>query len=170
MSDPLPRLPQAVGDEAGVELDQALKTIHHCVGQLTDAQLWWRPSESMNSIANLLLHLCGNLRQWIIAGVGGAPDVRQRQKEFDDRSSIDRTELLQRVDETVTEVKTAMADVSAEDLLRVRCVQGNDVSGLQAIIHSIAHFRGHTQEIVHMTRCQLNDSYAFDFVPSAAEQ
>ena len=76
-------LSNAVGKEVCEELDAALRLIKHCVNQLTDDQLWWRPSESMNSVANLLLHLCGNLRQWIVSGVGGAADVRERQKEFD---------------------------------------------------------------------------------------
>lgn len=163
-------LSKAVGHEASYELDEALQKITHCVNQLTDDQIWWRPSESMNSVANLLLHLCGNLRQWIVSGVGGAADVRQRQKEFDDRSSIPKTELMRQIEDAVAEVKVALSETSAEELLRVRRIQGNDVTAMQAIFHSIAHFRGHTQEIVHMTRCQLGDSYDFDFVPKTAEE
>ena len=72
MSATIQDLSNALGKEASGELDGALRTIRHCVDQLTDDQLWWRPSESMNSIANLLLHLCGNLRQWIVSGVGSA--------------------------------------------------------------------------------------------------
>lgn len=169
MSASLESLSKAIGNEASDELDDALRKINHCVKQLTDDQLWWRPSESMNSVANLLLHLCGNLRQWIVSGVGGAADVRQRQKEFDDRSLTPKTELMQQIEETVAETKTALSENSAEELLRVRRIQGNDVTGIQAIFHAVAHFRGHTQEIVHMTRCQLGDSYEFDFVPTAAE-
>jgi hypothetical protein len=59
--------------------------IRHCVQQLTDAQVWWRPSEGHNSIANLLLHLCGNVRQWVVAGVSGMPDSRNRPQEFAER-------------------------------------------------------------------------------------
>ena len=66
---------------------------------------------------------------------------------------------------TVTDAKAAIAATSAEDLLQSRSVQENDVTGIQAIFHATAHFRGHTQEIVHMTRCQLGDTYQFDFVP-----
>jgi hypothetical protein len=123
----------------------------------------------MNSVANLLLHLCGNLRQWIVSGVGGAADIRERQKEFDARSLMPKTELLQQIEDAVAEVKKALSEISADELLRTRCIQGNDVNGIQAIFHSVAHFRGHTQEIVHMTRCQLGDSYEFDFIPTTAE-
>ena len=158
-------LTRLVVDETSSELDEALRKIKHCVNQLTDDQVWWRPSESMNSIANILLHLCGNVRQWIVAGVGGAADVRERQEEFDHRGATPGTDLVQQVESTLAEAKDALSGMSAEELLRIRPVQGNNVSGMQAILHSAAHFRGHTQEIVHMTRCQLGDSYQFDFVP-----
>ncbi len=163
-------LSHTVGNEAGDELDGALRKIKHCVDQLTDDQLWWRPSESMNSVANLLLHLSGNLRQWIVSGVGGAADVRERQNEFDQRDSASRTVLMQQIEDAIAEAKTALSEISAEELLRVRRIQGFDVTGMQAIFESVAHFRGHTQEIVHMTRCQLGDSFEFDFVPATAEE
>jgi len=158
-------LSDLVSHEIRVELDAALGKITHCVNQLTDDQLWWRPSESMNSVANLLLHLCGNVRQWIVSGVGGAADVRERQKEFDQRGPIPKRELLQQLGSAVEEAKRVLSETSAEELLRVRPVQGNDVTGMQAMLHSAAHFRGHVQEIVHMTRCQLGVSYEFDFIP-----
>ncbi len=128
MSATLENLSDAVGNEASDELDGALRKINHCVNQLTDDQLWWRPSESMNSVANLLLHLCGNLRQWIVSGVGGAADVRERQKEFDERSSVPKTELMQQIEDAVAEAKTALSENSAEELLRFRRIQGFEVS------------------------------------------
>jgi len=170
MSATLESLSNLVSNEASGELDEALRIINHCVNQLTDDQVWWRPSESMNSVANLLLHLSGNVRQWIVSGVGGVADVRERQQEFDQRSSTPKTELMQQIESAVADVKMALSGISAEELLRIRPVQGNDVTGMQAIFHSAAHFRGHTQEIVHMTRCQLGDSYEFDFIPPTTEQ
>ena len=77
-------LAAAVGTEAGNELSNALARIKHCVDQLTDNQVWRRAQPHLNSIGNLILHLCGNVRQWIIAGVGGAADVRDRPAEFAD--------------------------------------------------------------------------------------
>ena len=170
MSATLDSLSNLVGNEASGELDEALRIINHCVNQLTDDQVWWRPSESMNSVANLLLHLSGNVRQWIVSGVGGVADVRERQQEFDQRSSTPKTELMQQIESAVADAKMALSETSVEELLRIRPVQGNDVTGMQAILHSVAHFRGHAQEIVHMTRCQLGDSYEFDFVPPTSEQ
>ena len=170
MSATLESLSNAVGNEASDELDDALRVIQHCVNQLTDDQVWWRSSESMNSVANLMLHLCGNLRQWIVSGVGGAADIRERQREFDQRSSARKTDLMQQIESAVVDAKMALSGTPAEELLRVRRIQGNDVTGMQAIFHAASHFRGHTQEIVHMTRCQLGDFYEFDFIPTTAEQ
>jgi len=119
----------------------------------------------MNSIANLLLHLSGNVRQWIISGVGGAPDVRKRQEEFDQRDRTPKHHLMTLLATTVEDAKAAIEGTTADDLLQPRIVQGNDVTGIQAIFHATAHFRGHTQEIVHMTRCQLNETYQYDFIP-----
>ena len=163
-------LHRAVGTEACDELDSALQIIRHCVDQLSDAQLWWRPAESMNSVANLILHLCGNVRQWVVSGVGEAADVRERQKEFDQRNSALKAELMQQLESVVADAKVVLSDISVKALLRVRRVQGNDVTGIQAIFHSVSHFRGHTQEIVHMTRFQLGDSYKFDFIPTTTEE
>src|SRR4029077_4440954 len=72
----------AVGREAATELTSALAKIKHCLGQLTEEQVWWRSRPSLNSIGNLILHLCGNVRQWIVAGLGGAADSRDRPAEF----------------------------------------------------------------------------------------
>jgi hypothetical protein len=75
-------LAAAVGTEAANELTSALGKIKHCLGQLSDEQVWWRPRPSLNSIGNLILHLCGNVRQWIVGGLGGAADSRDRPAEF----------------------------------------------------------------------------------------
>src|SRR5215831_7094947 len=91
-------LATAVGKEAGNELTSALDRIKHCLGQLSDEQVWWRAQPSLNSIGNLILHLCGNVRQWLVAGLGGAAEVRDRPAEFAERGPIPRAELLRRLD------------------------------------------------------------------------
>lgn len=155
---------------AAEELGSAMDKVIHCLNQLSAQQVWWRPEESMNSIANLLLHLCGNVRQWIIAGVGGVEDTRNRPQEFAQRDTIPKQELLKRLEETVTEAQATIAGATPDELITIRRIQGYDVSGISAIFQSVAHFRGHTQEIVHLTRAQLGDDYQFDFVPTTPEQ
>ena len=151
-------------------LAEGMRKIEHCLAQLSDEQLWWRPRPEMNSIANLMLHLSGNLRQWIVSGVGGAKDVRNRPAEFSDRSQMPRSELLAKLKSAVADSDAAMAKLSAEDLLRARRIQGFDTNITGAIWDTIPHFRGHVQEIIHMTRQQLGERYKFDFVPKGPEQ
>jgi hypothetical protein len=160
----------AFKDAACGELNAALKKIHHCLAQLTDAQVWWRPADDMNAIGNLLLHLAGNVRQWIVAGVGKAEDTRRRWEEFEQRTPVSKAELIARLDATVTEAVAAIQSLSPPELDRERRIQSFDVTAAKAIFDSIAHFRGHTQEIVHMTRRQVGDAYQFDFVPQTKEQ
>lgn len=151
------------------ELNDAIEKIAHCLDQLTSEQIWWRPSPSMNSIGNLILHLCGNVRQWITAGVGGAKDIRNRPLEFSERGPLETSELWQRLGATIEEAKSAIANASTAGLVDRRRIQGFDVTGIGAIFHSVAHFRGHVQEIIHLTRSQLGDAYQFDFVPTTPE-
>src|ERR687898_3667030 len=75
-------------------LDDYLPKIERCLEKLTDEQIWWRANEESNSIGNLILHLCGNARQWIISGIGSRPDTRARDAEFEEREVISRDELL----------------------------------------------------------------------------
>lgn len=163
-------LAESFGHESAQELEDAFCKIEHCVNQLDNAQVWWRPTESMNSIANVMTHLGGNLRQWIISGVGGEPDKRQRSAEFTRRDNATKETVLRELREVVDETKVALQTINAEDVVRPRRIQGYDVTGVAAIMHSVAHFRGHSQEIVFMTRYQIGDAYVFDFVPTTAEQ
>jgi hypothetical protein len=163
-------LAAAVGTEAAKELTSALGKIRHCLGQLTEGQVWWRPYPSLNSVGNLILHLSGNVRQWIVAGLGGVADVRDRAAEFSERGPIPKEELLHRLEDVVGEARAVLERLTAQQLLEARRIQGFDVTGLGAIFDSVPHFRGHTQEIVGLTRMQLGDAYQFAWTPTAPEQ
>ena len=163
-------LAAAVGSEAGNELTSALGKIKHCLGQLTDEQVWWRSQPSLNTIGNLILHLCGNLRQWIVAGLGGAADSRDRPAEFAERGPLPKEELLRMLEAVLDEAKEVLGRLTARQLLEARRIQGFDVTGLAAIFDSVPHFRGHTQEIVHLTRLQLGDADQFAWAPTTPEQ
>ena len=163
-------LAQAYINEARHRLAHAVKKIKHCLNQLNDEQVWWRLHKSMNSIANLILHLCGNLRQWIVSGVGGEPDIRDRPKEFFERGPISKADLICRLDELVANADSALAKVSPSQLLEDRRIQGFDTTSLSAIFSSLSHFQGHTQEIISLTRQQLGDAYEFEWTPSTPEE
>ncbi|MBX9626662.1 MAG: DUF1572 domain-containing protein [Gemmataceae bacterium] len=143
------------------ELEAALGRVRHCVDQLTDGQVWHRPRADQNAVGNLLLHLAGNVRYFVVHGVGGAPDVRDRPAEFAARGPTPKAELMDRLAGTVAEATAVLRAASPSELARVRFVHSADITGYLAAVRSVAHFRGHTQEIIHMTRTTLGDGYRF---------
>jgi uncharacterized damage-inducible protein DinB len=170
MNDAAQSVASACIHEAQQVLKRNRRKIGHCLDQLDDEQVNWRPFEPQNSIANIILHLCGNVRQWLIAGIGETPDTRNRQGEFDDRNRYTRAELLQRLDQTLQELDQVLARLTAQSLLGARRIQGFEETGMSALWHSICHFEGHTHEIVYITRLQIRERYRFLFVPKTKEQ
>jgi uncharacterized damage-inducible protein DinB len=131
---------------------------------LTDEQLWWRPNEASNSIGNLVLHLCGNARQWIVAGVGGEPDRRDRAAEFARRDPIARAALVRLLEDTLGAVDRRLADLEtavaadAEAPLQRTCVpQGFAQTVLDAVFHVVEHFSYHTGQIVLLAKWQAGE-------------
>jgi hypothetical protein len=164
------RLAEAYLGQAKRQAAESLANIKHCLDQLTDEQVWWRPHESGNSIANIVLHLCGNLQQWIASGVGGAPDARDRPREFSQRELIPKKELLRRLEEAIDEATAVLDGVAARQLLDGRRIQGFDETVLSAIFVCVSHMRGHAQEVVYVTRFQLGDGYVFRWTPTTPEE
>ena len=105
-----------------------------------------------------------------MAGVGGAKYVRNRPLEFSDRSERPKGEVLSRLQATVQEADGVLGRLTAEQLVESRRIQGYDTNVTAALFSCVSHFRGHVQEIIHMTREQLGGKYKFDFVPQGAEQ
>ena len=132
--------------------EDLLPKIERCVELLADEQIWWRANDESNSIGNLLLHLSGNVRQWIVCGLGGADDLRDRDAEFGQRELIPRTELLAKLRLTVSEAVSTLARFDAERLLDRYTIQSNDVSALEAILHVVEHFSMHTGQIILLTK------------------
>jgi len=164
------QLTATVLDSAGEVLDQCMTKIDHCLGQLSDEQVWWRPRDEMNSIGNLLLHLSGNVKQWIISGLGTAEDVRDRPAEFSQRGPIPKAEVLEQLARVVAEAKSVLAQRTAAQMLADRRIQGFEVTGWKAIFDCVPHFKGHTQEIICLTRMQLGDAYRVHWRPQTPEE
>jgi uncharacterized damage-inducible protein DinB len=129
-----------------------LPKIERCIDQLSDEDIWRRSNETSNSIGNLLLHLAGNVRQWIISGIGGEPDNRVRQQEFDERAIIPKAELISKLKGTVLEADRVLSEVNPEELLEKRKIRGNEVTMLYAIYHVVEHFSMHTGQIIFITK------------------
>lgn len=164
------QLSQGMRQGACRSLDGSMRKIGHCLDQLSEEQIWWRPAEGMNSIGNLMLHLAGNLRQWVVAGVGGAVDQRDRPSEFTADRTLSKEELWNQLELVVEEAKQAILATSDADLIRQRLIQNFEVSGIEAIFDSVPHFQGHAQEIICLSRQQLGDAYEFNWVPATAEE
>ena len=126
--------------------------IERCLERLTDEQIWWRANEESNSIGNLVLHLCGNARQWIVAGVGFEADTRVRNDEFAQREVISRAELLTLLHSTLADVESVLRSLDPATLLSHRLIQGDDVDVLEAIFHVTEHFSMHTGQIIMLTK------------------
>lgn len=115
-------------------------------------RLWWRPNERANSAGNLVLHLSGNVRQWIVSGVGGAPDVRFRDGEFAARDGADHAFLLKTLQQACDDVDVVLAHLTADMLGESRLIQGRQTTVFAAIYHVVEHFSGHTGQIIHIAK------------------
>jgi len=142
-------------------LGDYLPKIERCLEKLTDEQIWWRANEESNSIGNLILHLCGNARQWIICGVGSQPDNRNRDAEFERRDPIPRAELLTLLRSTLSEIQTTLEDLDPSMLLERRKIQSHDVDILEAIFHVTEHFSMHTGQIIMLTKMLTSSDLRF---------
>ena len=144
--------------------EEYLPKIERCLEKLTDEQVWWRPGPESNSIGNLLLHISGNARQWIVCGLGSGADKRQRQTEFDERRIIARDELLALLRTTLAEVDDVLANFEPARLLDSFPIQGTEATALAAIFHVTEHFSMHTGQIILLTKMLANiDLVFYDF-------
>ena len=147
-------------------LVQSMAKIRHCVGQLNENQIWWRPEPSMNSIGNLMVHLAGNLRQWGVVPFTLATDRRDRESEFQEDAKRDIDDLMSLLTTTVDEAKEQWRHLATGQLRRFVEIQGFDVTHMHAIVHASSHFVGHTHQIVQLTRMQLGSNYQFHWSPN----
>ncbi len=141
-----------------------------CLEQLSPEQIWWRPNEASNSVGNLVLHLAGNVRQWIISGLGGAPDVRQRDLEFSARGPLSRRVLVGRLRKTVAEACRVLGKLSDEDLTRVHTIQKYPVTGMEAAFHVAEHFSHHAGQIILLTKMLTGSDLKFTQLPGEKKQ
>jgi uncharacterized damage-inducible protein DinB len=146
-----------------------LERIGRCFDELTEAQVWERPNASSNSVGNQVLHLCGNISQWILTGLGGASDIRLRDEEFAAAGGFSKDQLLARLTEVITEGIAVINDVQEEDLIRVRPVQAYQHDGVFILMHVVEHLSYHTGQIIFWTKALKDidlDLYAGDALES----
>lgn len=134
--------------------EESFPRVRQCLAELTEEQIWDRPNTNSNSVGNLVLHLEGNVRQWIISGLGKQADTRKRQSEFDERGPLPTSSLLKHLDQLEIETTKVLDEVTSEDLLQVHSVQGFQESGLSIITHVIEHFSYHVGQISYVVKAQ----------------
>lgn len=142
-------------------LEQYWPRLRACVESLTNEQVWWRPNESSNSIGNLILHLNGNVTQWLVAPFDHRDDKRNRPAEFSERQVIPKGQLLETLASTLHQVAAVLPRISESDLLRIYEIQGYTVTGLHAIYQVIEHFGLHYGQITYITKMLRGEDLGF---------
>ena len=142
-------------------MQQYLPWLRACLNKLSEDEIWQRPNDESNSAGNLILHLCGNIRQWIIHGVAGRPDVRDRNAEFAERGPLPKAALLARLEGTLAEVDEVLQKITAADLSQPRQIQGFAQTVLSAIFHVVEHFSYHTGQVIYLTKMRTGEDLKF---------
>jgi len=142
-------------------LNQYWPRMRGCVESLTDEQVWWRPNDSSNSIGNLMLHLNGNVRQWLVAPFDGSEDRRDRPAEFAERRTIPAAALVDALGGTIQRAADVLSRLTASDLRKTLHIQGYTVTGLDAVYQVVEHFGLHYGQIVYITKSLLGADLGF---------
>src|SRR4051794_40227120 len=142
-------------------LSESWPRMRSAVDGLSEEQLWWRPNEASNSIGNLLLHLNGNVRQWLLTSFNRRDDHRDRPAEFAEKSGGPGADLLARLSATMQETAELLSRLTEEDLVAPMDIQGYHVTGLEAVYHVVEHFGMHYGQIVYITKALQGKDLGF---------
>jgi hypothetical protein len=133
-------------------LEEYWPRLRGCVESLTDEQVWWRPNPASNSTGNLVLHLNGNVRQWLVSSFNRLEDTRDRPAEFSERQLIPASALLEKLSATMLDASEVLARLKEIDLLATFHIQGYTVNGLGAVYQVVEHFGMHYGQILYITK------------------
>ena len=138
-----------------------LKKIEAAIAPLSTEQLWWRANDASNSIGNLILHLAGNVRQWIVGGVGGVEVTRDRAREFATRETLPAATLVVELRRAVKGACDVLDRLDPATLDDRRQIQRFDTTVLGAIYHVVEHFSMHTGQIILLAKMQTGKDAGF---------
>lgn len=151
----------SVKENARFRMLESVRMIEKSLVHVKDEEMWHKPNSKLNSMANLLLHLSGNIRQYIISSLGETEDFRDRDKEFNTRSDTGKQELLQNLTNTVHEALDVISKCTEEQLLRKREVQGFQLDGLGIVLHVVEHLSYHTGQIAFWVKYSKEEDLGF---------
>lgn len=135
--------------------------IKKCLDELSEDEVWFKSNPASNSIANLILHLRGNITQYIISGLGGEDDRRERDLEFTTSGNLQKSELISLLDSTIERAANIIKNINEKTLLTKKSVQGFNLSGIGIIIHVVEHYSYHTGQIAYITKLMKNKQLGF---------
>ena len=133
-------------------LDQYWPRLKECVTPLTKEQVWWRPNDASNSIGNLILHLNGNVRQWLVDSFNKDADRRNRPAEFASKDGETAAELVAKLGATLDAAAAVLNRLTVEELLAPYEIQGYHVRGLDAVYQVVEHFGLHYGQIMYIAK------------------
>lgn len=143
------------------KLEELGDRIEDCVRRLNHNQIWTRNTQNVNSVGNLVLHLCGNVRQWIGFGVGDLADQRDRDSEFAARGGLEPEQLIDRLKSAVSQAAGIIRNFDQARLMEKVTIQNYDVTKMEAIYHVIEHFSQHTGQIMFVTKMLTGDDLGY---------
>ncbi len=135
--------------------------IRKCLSLLDENQIWIKPNEQSNSIGNLILHLCGNITQYVLSGLGGLKDERMRDREFTAKGGLTKAELLNKMEAVTDKAVAIIRAMDEKSLTALRMVQGFELTGTAIIIHVTEHFSYHIGQIALLTKLFDNKDLGF---------
>lgn len=151
----------SVKENAKYRMQESVRMIEKSLAQFNDNETWEKPNPQLNSMANLLLHLSGNIRQYIISSLGKMPDTRERDMEFSQAQDQTKSELLKEFKSTINEAITVIENCEEDQLLRKSEVQGFELDGLGIIMHVVEHLSYHTGQIAFWVKYRKEEDLGF---------
>ncbi len=133
-------------------LEESIPRLRKCLEKMDQQQIWYRPNHQTVSAGNLVLHLCGNVRQWLVNGLGKGADSRNRAREFEETGPIATSVLMEDLEKLEHEISDSLAKINQGDLSRRFVIQGFEVTGVSILVHVVEHFSYHVGQVTYMVK------------------
>ncbi|MCW5516727.1 DinB family protein [Muriicola sp. Z0-33] len=154
-------LRQEIIENALYRLDESTRMIRSSLSFLQEEDIWKKPNPNSNSVGNLILHLCGNMHQYVLAALGNTEDIRERDSEFSSEPGLSSSALIDMLQRKVDKVKETISSCTLKNMLFRRKVQGFNLSGAGIIMHVVEHYSYHTGQIAYWTKILKDQDLGF---------
>ena len=142
-------------------LKEGQRMILLAFNNIDEQQLWLYPQKNGLALGNQIVHICGNMRQYIIYSLGGQSDVRKRDQEFSIQVGMSKKEVLEHLERTIHQAVEVIQKTEAKEYTTYRKVQGFTLSGLGVVLHAVEHFSYHVGQIAFWVKQLTNQDLGF---------